>query len=342
MYLFQVKLHRPTFHRLPFLDIWCQWDSGWYLNIARRWYPAHVNFARYSNYGFFPLYPLLIRILKFVTRDYVISGLIISNLALLCAAYFLYKLVKLDNDEQTALGSVKYLFLFPFAFILSGLFTESLFLFLVILSFYFARREKWHYAGIAGLLASLTRLNGVLLIIPLLYEYVISRKENKQRPFGSFLWLLFIPAAAALFSFYTYCRIGDWLAYLHNKVLAWGFGSQDPFQTLLGGLTGFTDFPVFLMSSVILIMFLLLILFAKKIRIPYFIFGLLLFIIPLCSRDPAVLTGMPRYILAAFPLFMILACLAKNRFLDSSLTFLCILLQGIFMVFWVGGFKVII
>ena len=64
-----------------------------------------------------------------------------------------------------------YLTLFPSAFFLFAGYTEALFLALAIWCVVVARRGGWWQAGVLGLLASLTRQVGLLLIIPYLYEY---------------------------------------------------------------------------------------------------------------------------------------------------------------------------
>ncbi|MCK7515454.1 MAG: hypothetical protein MZV70_73380 [Desulfobacterales bacterium] len=75
------------------LDIWGQWDTGWYLDIAKNWYAAEAHYQNYCNYAFFPFYPTLIKLLGAVMGNHFYAGLIISNVSLLGAAILLYKLV---------------------------------------------------------------------------------------------------------------------------------------------------------------------------------------------------------------------------------------------------------
>ena len=110
------------------LDIWGQWDTGWYLDISNNWYSAEAHFQHFCNYAFFPLYPTLIKLLGAVIGNHYYAGLIISNVALLGAAILLYKLVELDHDQEVALRSVKYMFIWPTSFLLSGVLSEALFL----------------------------------------------------------------------------------------------------------------------------------------------------------------------------------------------------------------------
>ncbi|WP_269851356.1 hypothetical protein [Methanosarcina horonobensis] len=164
------------------LDIWGVWDTGWYLDISQNGYTARpldelISFQ--TNVVFFPLYPLLMRFLGSIIGNQYTAGVIISNFSLIVACIYLYKLVRLDSDESSAFRSVKYLLLFPISFILSGVFTESLYLALALMCFYYARTGKWQLAGIFGFFLSLTRSVGVLIVLPLLYEGLMPLLKEK-------------------------------------------------------------------------------------------------------------------------------------------------------------------
>jgi hypothetical protein len=117
-----------------YFNIWRVWDSQQYIDIARDWYPHAAG----ATYAYFPLYPFLMKLLALAINNYYFAGLIISNLCLFIACFYIYRLVSLESDEPTAQRAIKYLFLFPTAFILSAVLTESLFLALTIACFYYA------------------------------------------------------------------------------------------------------------------------------------------------------------------------------------------------------------
>jgi Gpi18-like mannosyltransferase len=175
------------------LDIWGIWDTGYYLDIAKRGYSTNLNFEfpvkppnnpafaeHETNYAFFPLYSMLIKAVTFATKDYFVSGLLISNTLLLFSAFFLYKLTKVLFDSQTAKKSVYFLFLFPTSFVLSGVFTESTILFCLVLSCYLMERKKWLLSGVVAAFASLTKITGILVTSIFLIRYGI-KPINKQR-----------------------------------------------------------------------------------------------------------------------------------------------------------------
>ena len=178
----------------PWLDLWAVFDSGWYMNIAKLGYSTTVatdpaSFGK-VNYSFFPLYPLLIRFVSEFTDDLYLAGIIISNISLIAASIFLFKLMKMEHDEDTSLASIKYLFIFPTSFIFSGVFTESLFLALTLACFYYARRGKFLAVGIVGFFLSLTRIPGVIIILPMLWEY---QRGSRKLFTKDLVYLMLIP-----------------------------------------------------------------------------------------------------------------------------------------------------
>lgn len=311
------------------LDIWGVWDTGWYLGIADNGYTATtaVNLNYQADYAFFPLYPLIIRLFNLVVNNNFISGIIISNICLLTSSIYLYALVYLDESEDVALRSVKYLFLFPTAYILSGVFTESLYLALALTSFYYARKGDWPIAGSLGFLLSLTRSLGVFIFIPLLYEYLKSKPISRD-----ISYLFLIPFGLLLFMIYNFYLTGDFLAFVHIQS-AWGRSFMGPMSAIIGGLIS-KDAVTLFMAVFASICLLLLIVYYNKLRISYWIFGMYSLIIPLSSG----LDSIPRLALVVFPLFILFAQLTNDHDLDDMLIIFLALIQGCLMVFWSNGF----
>ena len=76
------------------LDLFFSWDSGWYLDIVKNGY-FYIP-GKESSVAFFPLYPILIKFFPFSFFDPKLIGFILSNLFLLLAGIYLYRLVKLE------------------------------------------------------------------------------------------------------------------------------------------------------------------------------------------------------------------------------------------------------
>ena len=82
----------------------------------------------------------------------------------------------------------------------------------------------------------------------------------------------------------------------------------------------------------------LLVVFARRVGLAYIILSLFFILVPLAIG----LNSMPRYLLAVFPIPMLLARLAERRVVDEVVTFAFALLQGFLMVFWANGFKLVV
>ncbi len=326
------------------LDLWGVWDSLWYIDIAQNGYSTATklpDFPNQTNFPFFPLYPLLMKLLgNLLGGHYFWAGLIISNVCLLLSCYVLYKLVEMQWGPKLAFRSVKYLFLFPVSFIFSGVFTESLYLLLSLLCFYLARRRQWWLAGLCGALLSATRTLGVLIALPLLFEYLRSIEFNPKRIRLNGLFLLLVPLGLAAFCVYNYQVTGDFFFFKTNQA-AWDRELMSPITAFWQALTqgiGEPSFKLLLECAFLVAAFALLSAFYKKIGFPYWLLGMYSIFIPLSAG----VASMPRFTLTIFPLFIVLAMLSSQNGWNRLLTFGLGSLQGALMVLWCTGHGLVI
>ena len=143
-----VYTERPLPKNL-FLDGWFRWDSGWYRHIVEKGYTAIELAPGQRDIVFFPLYPLLVRYLGWITGDVYTAALIVSHLALLVATVLFYRLVARRWSEEAAQKSTLLLLCYPYSFYFSAMYTESLCLLWVVAAFYFAERKRWLWSGLA-------------------------------------------------------------------------------------------------------------------------------------------------------------------------------------------------
>ncbi len=329
-----------VFSKHLWLNVWGVWDTGWYLSLAKNWYSPILSQGQetlnQANYAFFPLYPFLIKCLGTIIGNNFLAGLIISNVFLIIACVFLFRLAKLEfGSDELALKSVKYLFLFPVAFVFSGVFNESLFLALLIFCFYFAKKGNWFLAGISGLFLSLTRFIGVFVVLPLLFEYFKERKLKQVKL--DIFFLILIPLGLLSFSVYNHYLTGDFLAFAKIQD-SWGRYFTNPFLVLFDNLRAPNIYALFA-AYFTLVFLVFLIVFYKKMKFSYWLLGIYSIFIPLLTG----LESMPRYILIIFPFYILFAKLAKDRpNFDEILTVFLALLQGGLMILWTNGFPLII
>ena len=174
-----------------------RWDSVWFLAIADGGYGDGAREA------FFPLYPLLVRLAGVPLGSPLIGGALVSTVLLGVALVLLHRLVALDHDRAVARNAVLVTALFPMSFFFSAVYSESLFLALSLGAVYAARRERWMWAGLLGMLAATTRSAGVLLLVPLamIYLWDVGRPSLRtRRPLrADALWLALVPLGLALY-----------------------------------------------------------------------------------------------------------------------------------------------
>lgn len=322
-------------------DIWGVWDSGYYLGIAENGYSINIGATKMTdgqaNYVFFPLYPLLIKGLGIIIGNYYLAGLFISNLAFLVAVFYLFLLTKHFYDEDTAYRSIKYIFLFPTAFILSGVFTEAIFLMLLMMTFYYAEKNNWLLSGIFGFLLALSRPVGVFMFIPLCILYFNkNRVDNRFKLDKNVLFLFLLPLGLFIFLFYVHNLTGNVFDYWKVKRLGWGHELTEPFSVLIKAMFS-KDIFIFINAWISMFVLVLITLNWKKIGLVYFIAGIISFFLPILT-GPSAINSMSRYMLAVFPIYFVISNITKNKNVDSIVMIIFSMLQAFLMVFWVNGF----
>ncbi len=336
---------QETNTNIPSLDIWAVWDSGWYLNIAKYGYsnvtpenhPSVVT-PQMHNIGFFPLYPVFIQGISYITQNNYVAALIVSNLALLISCFLLYEIVMEKYDEMTAKQTIKYLLIFPTSFILSGVFSESLFLLFLLICFYFAQKGKWGVVGVSGYFLSLTRPTGFLLVIPLLFLYLKNCRFEFKKIKPNILYLSLFGMGVFTFMIYTHLLNGDFLAYFHAQETGWLVTHSNPLN-MLQMLYLYSPSTRIVFWFILAELFLIFI-HIKKVSLDYLLVAAILLGIPLIEGFGPTFS-LPRMSVVVFPLFIIIAKMAKDKYVDSALTFGLLFLQFILMILWSNGILII-
>jgi hypothetical protein len=92
-------------------------DSHHDLHIAQHWYDNDPTHDQYNFIVFFPLYPILIRLITFNFNYINLSALIVSNISSVIALIYLFKLTKIDFDDGIAQKAILFLSIFPTAYL---------------------------------------------------------------------------------------------------------------------------------------------------------------------------------------------------------------------------------
>ena len=142
--------------------LWTHWDTRHYTGIAQEWYTA-VGDER-LRLVFFPLYPLLMRLLSSLTGVSVfVAGLLISLVCASISAALVYDLSYMHFGRRTASYSTAYFLLSPLSVFLCCVYTEALFICLTLAAVCLLRRNHPWLAAVSGFLSALTRMPGVIV-----------------------------------------------------------------------------------------------------------------------------------------------------------------------------------
>lgn len=320
------------------MDQFNRWDAPHYIHIAENWYASVGEPGLFIV--FFPLYPILIRLTTFNHHYVNLSALIVSNVASIAAAILLFKLVRLDFKRDVAVRSVLYLSIFPTAYFLSAIYTESLFLALTIGCFYFGIRGKWPIAGSLGFLASLTRITGLALFPALAFEYLSQRGWRLRNVKANSLWLALIPAGFGIYLLINHQVYGDLLAFMVVQREHWFQRLAPPWEGLLGAWKDsmWRDPIGAFMIGYNQIAFALLGLFAtvwgySRLRTSYPVY---MYLVWLMSTSTSFLISVPRYVMAMFPMFILFGLIDRG-WLKLVIATVFMVLLGMFTVMFSIG-----
>jgi hypothetical protein len=183
---------------------WVRYDVRWYQRIADHGYRPGEGTA-----AFHPLYPLLAKLVAPVLGGNIyLALLLISSFACAALGVILTRYVADIHGEQFAQPTGWLLLLGPLGFILLIPYTESLFLALAVVSLWATARERWWIAGLFGALAALTRQQGLALALPLAWALFVALRERRARGWDA-VALLLVPGGYALFVIYRATALND-------------------------------------------------------------------------------------------------------------------------------------
>lgn len=314
-----------------FLFPWANFDGIHYLNIAEYGY---TNQAR-----FFPLFPLLMNILP---SGFMMRFILVNSIFIL-ALFFFKKLIEIDFPNTISKKVILYLLLFPTSFFFVSIYSEGLFLLLTLLAFYLARRNMWFWSVICVMLLTATRFVGIAILPALFYEFVITNGIKNKK----ILIFLLTPLGLAAYSLFNYYKWNNFFYFIqaqgelgNNRVVnSLIFFPQTIFRyiKILSTVPVSYEWGIALLelASFLLTAFLLYFAWKKKIRVSYLIFAAINFAIIIST---GTFSGLPRYVLTIFPIFIALALIKNKIFKFAYVIVSPILLFILLMLFSRGYF----
>ncbi|MCR4306233.1 MAG: hypothetical protein NUV73_04070 [Candidatus Daviesbacteria bacterium] len=315
-------------------DFWASlsnWDGGHYLGIARDGYSEKFQYA------FFPLYPLLIKLLNQLINNFLVSAILISVASTFLGFHLFYRMIAEDFDRKLAEKVSLVILFFPTSFFFLTAYSEGLFFFFSIAAFYFFRRNKLMWATIALVLVSATRLVGLAVVAALWIDIFTRGGLNRKN-----WYILFAPLGFILYCIFLYQQTGDPFYFItaenhwQRNLVTPGIGFWETIKKITGSGLSAIDFNI-LLDLLFAIFGVGFAIRAFRFLPLYFSFySLLSVLLPLFTPT---LSSMPRFLLPVFPIFILVA-LIKNKYLNLSFQVFSLLLLGIFAALFAAGYWV--
>ncbi|MEU2873371.1 hypothetical protein ABZ769_29935 [Streptomyces olivoreticuli] len=205
------------------------WDGKLYVDIAANGYPDGYSYAADgsltgNNLAFFPLYPLLIRIVHTLTGlDHELAGIVAAHLALIAALVVAQSLFTRLYGRRTAVIAVVLLAgAQPMAVSFLMSYSESLFLALAAGTLLAAHRRAWLTAGTLALLTGLTRPAAAAVVAALAVAVALELLRERRwraRPLAA---LALACAGTPLYLWWVGARVGDMDAWFTIQEAGWG------------------------------------------------------------------------------------------------------------------------
>jgi len=325
---------------------WFRFDGRWYDIIATQgyyWAGPDVQ----SPVAYFPAYPMLLRVLHELTGESV--RLLGSLVTIACGAGMSVMLLRWCRDRvdsTTARIALITLLVYPYAYYFMGaVYADALFAVLVIGAFMLLERDHPIWAGLVGALATATRPTGIALVVGLVAvvlwkrevftrvagRTVISIRKLRRGDFGVLL------SIGGLIAYMTYlgARFDAPLAFEEvQKAPGWDQGGGPRTWLKITWLQQIKNFPrwtigwiqsgddatfqkvqyastVILQGLLILGFLVLAYLVWKRLGWGYGVYSFALLVIPLVGTKD--FQGAGRYLMAAFPCFLVLAMVLSPR-----------------------------
>lgn len=331
-----------------------RWDATWYLKIASEGYSYNGNDLVQQSVVFYPLYPLIAKVVSSVLGiSEAVALLIVSNVSILIATLLFFKLIKDDFGDEVALYATAALSFFPTSLFFSVAYTESLALLLIVTFFLLLKKERFLLASIFAALTLATRSTGIVLCLPLLFEIWRQRGRDPRRAIREAgLSMILATSGLWLYMIYLWVAFKSPLSFLTDR-RAWQGGAAIgsdllrvlllmPFRHLIDvwkfGPDPNTLSPWFFLGSLFVIVW-----FRRWLSHSLLVYALAALLLPYVTfNNPIGFVPFTRYIMLAFPVFILAGRIFQERVwlgysvigLSAAMLFMYTALYA--QYFWIG------
>ena len=234
------------------VDGWFRWDAGWYGHLVTEGYSAVPNGDGQRDVAFWPLFPMLARLVCKVLgvgHGGHVLVMFTMNLVLLAGAtVFIHLLARErlrvpDDEERTESRArlVTLLFLlYPYGMYYSAGYSEATYLFFLLGTLYFAAKERWPLAGLMAGFSTASRGVAVTTALALGLAYLESKKWKLANVKRDVLWLGLAGLGVAAYSVYLWRAFGEPFAFA-DSFSARGWGADVTTERLFATLRAMVD-----------------------------------------------------------------------------------------------------
>lgn len=322
-------------------EVYFNSDSGWYKVIAENGY-AHVPLSESSNwsapnlhFAFFPLFPVCIRFIMEISGMGFYSAAFCFNLLILypLVRYFYLFMIQAGLSAKQAFRGVVLFLLFPFSMHIYFIYTEALFFALVLASFLFIAKKQWLKFALTAALVTLTRPNGLILILPFFF-YIIETnggfnwntvKSLLKHPFV--YTLIAMPLAFFAWMYVQHAITGNWMA---SAAAQSGWKKHWMFPLLALFRNGFWQEQL---ASIYAILIMLVAIYAYKKWAPSI--NAYVWIIILLPLSAGSVISMTRYLSMLFPYYLLAAVSQLVNKYYKTILLVLVVLQLAVLKLWI-------
>jgi hypothetical protein len=323
-------------------------DGRWYLEIARHGYPDRLyQEGQGSRWAFFPGFPAVVRAFSEVTRLSLPDAAVLAAFVCgLTSALAIWLAVREVSGARLADRAVLLYVFCPTAYVLSLAYTEGLFLTVAAGCLFALSRRYWITAALCACAAGLTRNTGIAVILAVLVMALPAAWRGRAwRPAVA---AVIAPLGLVAFMAYGWAAVGTPVAFFSAERFWQGqhfVWFLTPFGALFAALhagPGGTTFMTDAMAGLALILgFFGIWLFDRMSRTPRTVGGAIA-TVPgswwvytigalLIAYSAYFTNSIPRYTMAAFPLFVAFAW-KLPRSMESAVVGVLACLQGALLV----------
>jgi hypothetical protein len=288
----------------------CTWDCKLYAGVEQNGYdfsaltPDNHDMA---NWAFFPVFPMVARLVKaLLGTNPEIALVITSKVFFLLSIFAFLKFASAYRPGLDPMVVASAAALSPFSFYGNVGYTESLFLLLTCVFFYFLKRGNLIAAGVAGAFLTASRAVGIFTVASYLYALWREGKLAGKGYDKVLLGFLLIPLGLAIFMTFLYFRSGDAMAFSHIQRV-WLRIPGNPFAHLMEGWHGNDRDKYSAIASMLALLAPLYFFYKKELDLALFSLGCTL--LPLSTA----VWAMPRYISWQAPILLVIALLLTKR-----------------------------